>query len=157
FTVSQMAPPDLAPYTPSGWSGPLVLTTRQGDTTTASTITTGDSVYVNWAFLNQGSTAAQGPFGVELLLDGTPVQTWSRTVPLDPDHYVWLTDYSLGRLPAGQHTITVVADYLNQVAESDETNNTATYTFTVTQPALPDLAPYTPAGWSGALVLSTQR
>jgi subtilase family serine protease len=156
FTVTQSASADLAPYTPSGWSGPLVVSTQSGSTTTAFTITTADSVYVNWAFINQGSVAISNAFGVELLLDGVQVNTWSANVPLNPNFYTFIRDYNLGQLAAGSHTITVVADYLNQVAETNENNNTATYTFTVTPPALPDLAPYTPTGWSGPLVISTQ-
>ena len=155
FTVTQPALPDLAPYTPSGWSGPLVVSTQSGNTTSASTITATDTVYIDWAFINQGSAAINNAFGVELLLDGTQVHTWSAGVPLNPNQYTYVTDYSLGQLATGTHTVTVVADYQNTVTESNESNNTETYTFTVTQPALPDLAPYTPSAWSGPLVVST--
>ena len=156
FTVTQSALPDLAPYTPSGWSGPLVVSTESGNTTAASTITTAQTLYIDWAFLNQGSVAINNAFVVELLLDGNEVQIWSAGLPIGPNQYTDITDYSLGQLAAGPHTVTVVADYLNQVTESDKTNNTETFTFTVTQPPLPDLAPYTPSGWSGPLVVSTQ-
>jgi subtilase family serine protease len=156
FSVTQTALPDLAPYTPSGWSGPLVVSTQAGDTSTAFTITTADSVYIDWAFINQGSVAINNAFGVELLLDGTQVHTWPAGVPLNPNFYTYITGYSLGQLAAGSHTVTVVADYLNQVTESNKNNNSISDTFTVTQPALPDLAPYTPSGWSGPLVVSTQ-
>jgi hypothetical protein len=122
---------NLAPYTPTGWSGPLVVSTQAGNTTTASTITTADNVYIDWAFINQGNAAITTPFQTELLLDGTQVQTWPATVPLNPSDYTHITDYSLGQLAAGTHTVTVNADYLDQVAESDKTNNTATFTFTV--------------------------
>ncbi len=155
FTVTQAALPDLAPYTPSGWSGPLVVSTQSGNTTSASTITATDTVYIDWAFINQGSVAITSAFGVELLLDGTQVKTWSAGVPLNPNTYTYVTDYSLGQLATGTHTVTVVADYQNTVTEGNESNNTETYTFTVTQPALPDLAPYTPLAWSGPLVVST--
>ena len=157
FTVTPSALPDLAPYAPTGWSGPLVVSAQSGNTMSASTITTADTVFIDWAFLNQGSVAINNAFGVELLLDGTEVQTWSAGIPMGANQYEDITDYSLGQLAAGQHTVTVIADYLDQVAESNKNNNTATYTFTVAQPPLPDLAPYTPSGWSGPLVVSTQQ
>ena len=156
FTVTQPALPDLAPYTPSAWSGPLVVSTLSGSTTTATTISTTNTVYIDWAFINRGNAPINTAYQIELLLDGTEVQTWSGPVPLNPSYYTYINDYSLGQLAAGSHTVTVVADYLNQVTESNENNNTTTYTFTVTQPGLPDLAPYTPSGWSGPLVVSTQ-
>jgi len=156
FTVTAPGLPDLAPYTPSGWSGPLVVSTVASNTNTAFTITTADNVYVDWAFINQGSAAINNAFGVELLLDGAEVNTWSVSAPLDANYYTYITGYSLGQLTAGSHTITVVADSLNQVTETNKNNNTSTYTFTVAQPALSDLAPYTPSGWSGPLVVSTQ-
>jgi subtilase family serine protease len=156
FTVADNALPDLAPYTPLGWSGPLVVSTQFGNRLTTATITTADTVYVNWAIINQGGSAITNAFSMELLLDGTPVKTWPGPVSLNADFFTYITDYDLGQLAAGQHTLTLVADYFNQVTESDKTNNTASYTFTVTQPALPDLAPYTPTGWSGPLVVSTQ-
>ena len=133
--------PDLAPYTPSGWSGPLVVSTQSGNMTTATTITTADTVYIDLAFLNQGNTAITTAFQTELLLDGTQVHTWSAGVPLDPGFYTYVQNFSLGQLAAGSHTVMVVADYLNQVTESNKNNNTFSYTFTVTQPALPDLCP----------------
>ncbi len=155
ITVNQ-ALPDLAPYTPSGWSGPLVVSTQSSNTTTATTITTANTVYIDWAFLNQGNASITTAFQTELLLDGKQVTTWSTGAPLNPTIYIYVKDYSLGQLAAGSHTVTVVADYLNQVTESNKNNNTISDTFTVTQAALPDLAPYTPSGWSGPLVVSTQ-
>ena len=111
-----------------------MVSTQLGDTSTGTAITTADTVYIDWAFLNQGNTAITTPFQTELLLDGTQVHTWSADVPLDPSFYTYVTDFSLGQLSAGSHTVTVVADYLDQVTESNKNNNTVSYTFTVTQP-----------------------
>ncbi|HEV8063152.1 MAG TPA: CARDB domain-containing protein, partial [Gemmataceae bacterium] len=156
FTVSQPDLPDLAPFTPLGWSGPLVVSTLAGDTTTATAISTSNTVYIDWAFINRGSANITSQFETELLLDGTQVQTWSATLPLYQSYYTYITDFSLGELSAGSHTVTVIANYLNQVTESNSDNNTETFTFTVTPPGLPDLAPYTPGGWSAPLVVTTR-
>jgi hypothetical protein len=42
-------------------------------------------------------------------------------------------------LTVGMHTLWVAADWMNQVGESDETNNWTSISFNVTQPTLPDL------------------
>ena len=127
-----------------------MVSTQAGDTTTAFTITTADSVYIDWAFINQGSVAINNAFGVELLLDGTQVHTWPAGVPLNPNFYTYINDYSLGQLAAGNHTVTVVADYLNQVTEGNENNNTATYTFTVARAGVPGPGAYRPSGMERA-------
>ena len=156
FTVTQPDLPDLAPFTPLGWSGPLVVSTLANATTTATTISTANTVNIDWAFINRGDADITAQFTTELLLDGTQIQTWSATLPLPESYYTFVTDFSLGKLSAGSHTITVIANYLNQVSESNDDNNTETYTFTVTPPGLPDLAPYTPTGWSMPLVVTTR-
>ncbi len=156
FTVTPPGLPDLAPYTPTGWSAPLVVTTRSGNTVTAATVTTANTVYIDWAFINQGSSAITTNYQTELLLDGTQIHTWAADVPLNPNFFTYITGFDLGQLSAGSHTVTVITDYLDQVNESNKNNNTETYTFTVVQPPLPDLAPYTPPGWSAPLVASTQ-
>src|SRR5581483_9470883 len=134
FTVSAPAQPDLTPFTPNGWDGPIVVATAPGGTTDAGTLTTGDTLYVDWAVLNQGTVSITTPFQVDLLLDGNLVNSWSAGLPLDPRFYTHVNDYSLGQLPAGTHTLTLVADSGDQVAESDETNNRFSYTFSVTAP-----------------------
>ena len=124
-------------YTPSGRSGPLVVSTEQGDTTTATTITTTSTIYIDWAFINQGNASIDTTFHTELLLDGKQVTTWYTNPPLGPTIYAFVTDFRLGLLTAGSHTVTVVANYLDEVTESDQTNNTESYTFTVTAPPPP--------------------
>jgi hypothetical protein len=156
FDVTQAPLADLTPFTPVGWSAPLVVSTLQGNTTTATTISTANTIYIDWAFINSGNTDITTPFQFELLLDGTDVQTWSATIPLDQSFYTYVTDFSLGSLSAGSHTVEVIADYLNQLTLGDRSTRTETYTFTIAPPGPPDLEPFTPAGWSGPLVVSTQ-
>jgi hypothetical protein len=126
--------PDLAPYAPSGWSGPLVVTNQAGSTT-ASALTTGDTAYIDWAVVNQGNAPATASFHTQLLLDGTVVATWVTSPPLNPNNYTFVRDFSLGHLAAGSHTLTLVTNSQNEVTESDYTNNSASVTLTVKQPA----------------------
>ena len=145
-----------APFTPTGWSGSLVVSTQSGIFTTPSAISTANTVYLDWAFINQGGMTISTPFQTELLLNGNQVQTWPATVPLNAGGTEQITNFNLGQLAAGTYTVTVITDYTNQVTESNKNNNTESFTFTVIPPPLPDLAPITPSGWSGPVVASTQ-
>lgn len=156
FNVTQAPLAQLTPFTPLGWSGPLVVSTLQGQTTTATTISTANTIYIDWAFINSGNTDITTPFQFELLLDGTRVQTWSALVPLDQSFYTYVTDFSLGSLSAGSHTVQVIADYLNQLTLGARSITSETFTFAVAPPGPPELEPFTPAGWSGPLVVSTR-
>ena len=54
-------------------------------------------------------------------------------------------------------TITAYVDYLNQITEADETNNTVSQTITISDNSgYSDLAFYIPSGWDDKLVISTQ-
>src|SRR5205085_1477540 len=126
FNVAAPAEPDLTPYQPSGWSGPIVLATQSGGTTSSSSFTSNDTLYVDWAVTNQGVGPVTNAFHTELLLDGNVVTTWSTNPPLDTGHYTSIQDFNLGKLSAGSHTLKIITDYQNEVGESNETNNTAT-------------------------------
>jgi hypothetical protein len=149
--------PDLAPYQPSDWDGPIVVATQAGGTTDASTIITTDTVYVDWAAINQGNAAVTDTFHSELLLDGNPVTTWYTDPPVDPTGYVYVRDFSLGQLTAGSHTLTLVIDYRGEVTENNEDNNTVTITFLVNQaPAITSAASTTFAvGTPGSFTFTT--
>ena len=134
ITVEQGALPDLAPYRPSGWSDALVIAKAAGTTTDASSFTTDDDIYVNFALSNADS-ATGGPFYVVMYLDGELCGAWEYAA-MDANKYRPLTDLSLGKLSAGQHSVVFLIDPLDNVAESDEENNGYGKTFTVTQKAV---------------------
>lgn len=149
--------PDLAGHQLTGWDGPLVVSTQTGTNRHAGTITTVNTVYIDWTVINRGNAGITGSFETQLFLDDLLKQTWTTNAPLGPNWTTGIQDYNLGTLTAGNHVLRLVIDPQNAQAESEETNNTVTYPFTVsaTSTALPDLAPYQPDGWSGKLVLST--
>lgn len=155
FVVAGSQLPDLAPYAPTGWSSAIVTTTSTGSTANASTITTSQPVYVDWAAQNLGKAPTADTFYTTLSLDGKVVSTWYTTPPLYVNYYTTVRDYALGKLSAGTHTLTLSINYDHALAESSYGNNTYTRTFTVTSAALPDLAPFTPSGWSAPVVATT--
>jgi hypothetical protein len=143
--------PDLLPVVPTGWSGSIVVSTVAGSSTDGSPVG-GSPVWVDLAATN-GGTAAAGPFAVRLEVDGTVAMTWSVTGLAVGANWT-ATDWTT-TLAAGSHTLKLVIDAASAVAESNEANNQAERTLSWSVPALPDLVPTTPSGWSGPIVVST--
>lgn len=137
LAVTYPAKSNLTPYQPNGWSDKIVVSNAVGVYTDSTPLYTTDSLYVNWAVTNSGSMAAPTGFLVALYLDSVLKQTWSaNAIPVN--YYSYVTDYSLGHLSAGTHTIRIVADSAHAISESDESDNE--YTKTVTVQAAPVLS-----------------
>jgi subtilisin family serine protease len=149
------AAPNLIPYQPAGWSDKIVVSTTTGTTTDSTTLTTTDTLYVDWAVLNNGDTATGSSFVSGLYVDGAVKWYWTVPSPLNPNYYYPVTDYLLGSLSAGTHTLTITNDVFGGIAESNEADNAYTKTIVVNPPSYPNLTPYQPPGWSGKIVVST--
>jgi subtilase family serine protease len=145
--------PDLTPFKPDGWSDKIVVTNRIDTYTDDVPLSTTDEIFIDWAVINNG-TATTALFITRLFLDGILI-TWSETpAPLPASYYTYIQDFSIGRLPAGTHTIQIVADATNTIAESNEANNEYSRSFVITGSSLADLTPFKPDGWSGKIVVS---
>jgi len=151
--------PELQPYRPwvsSDWNWNwIVISTCKDTHTDNSPIVTLNDVYVDVSFGNFSYTTAAGAFKVKVELDGSSEFTYSP-LSLGARKCLTLSDISLGKLSAGEHTITFSVDYLEQVSESDETNNVQSRQFTVDE-SEPDLIPYQRQGWSDVIVVSNQK
>jgi subtilase family serine protease len=90
-----------------------------------------DTIYVDWAAINAGSVATTKTFYTALSVDGTLRTYWTTAPPLNPNFYAYVSDYSIGSLSAGTHTIKIVVDVSNVVTETNESDNTYTKTITV--------------------------
>jgi hypothetical protein len=121
---------NLTPHQPFGWSDRIVVSRSTGTTFDSSSLTTADSLYIDWAVINNGNTWTETKFFVDLYVDGVQRASWYSASVL-PNDYVYINDYSLGRLPVGTHTIRVVADPSGVISESSETDNQYTKTITV--------------------------
>ncbi len=137
--------PDLKSYAPSGWDGPIVVSTVTDTNRNSSTITTADKIYVDFAFVNAGDADA-GAFYISVSLDDSVIYEVKFEYGLASKFYHTIKDFDLlkyveGPLSVGTHTIKFVVDSKNDIKESDETNNTFEKTFTVTAAAVkqPDL------------------
>lgn len=132
FTSSPAGAVNLTPFRPSDWSSRLVLSSTRG-THSESAITSTDTVYVDWAVINSGSTWTQTRFNTRLYLDGVEIASWSSQPPLTPNFYSYIEDHPLGSLSEGTHTLKIVTDVGNIVPESSESDNEFSKTITVSR------------------------
>ncbi|HAB52147.1 MAG TPA: hypothetical protein DCE80_08270, partial [Ignavibacteriales bacterium] len=145
FASASYALPNLTPHKPSGWSDKIVVSTTTGTNSDSSTIYTSDTVYVDWAVINNGSANINTTFYTKLYIDGSYKSSW-YTSSLDVNYYTNFTDYSIGQLSAGAHTIKIVTDETGVISESNESDNEYSKTITVTAVAdsKPNLTPHKP-------------
>lgn len=120
--------PNLTPYTPSGWDYPIVPANTTG-TYTVNSLYTNQNTYIDWALINSNASIAN-TFRSCLYFDNTEVQCWN-TNGLGQNYYAYIEDWALNIVPSvGAHTLKIVTDVDNVVAESNESDNVWAQTFT---------------------------
>ena len=121
FTIQPAPLPDLAPYPRPGASDPIVVS-LYADSPYQTDLISGQSAYFYWGFKNIGQSDA-GPYHTQVLIDGQV--------------YIDYPDSGLGAgnlggqdnwrdddyIAPGWHTLKIITDAYNQVAESNENNN----------------------------------
>ena len=123
--------PNLTPYKPASWSDRIVVSKTTGTNTDSLPFYTTDTLYVDWAVINNGTGATSATFYTRLYVDTVEKQSWYTPPPLNVNYYLSATDYSIGTLSAGTHTIKIVADSTNAIGESNEADNEYTKTIRV--------------------------
>jgi hypothetical protein len=136
-TADFCGPKNLTPFKPATWSDKIVVSRVTGSNTDDSPLYTTDTLSVDWAVMNDGTAAVSGAFYTDLYLDGVRIASWSSDPPLNPGYYTYVTDYSLGSLSAGTHTLSIVADSTHAVNENNESDNGYTKTINVINPPPP--------------------
>jgi hypothetical protein len=105
---------------------------RPGSTETG-TLDVNLVTYIDWSIRNTGKDQAPGNFGVDLYLDDVFVHRWQGT-SIQPGGTAGIRDWdqlaSFVRVTAGAHTLRLIVDPTNVVAESDESDNTSERKFT---------------------------
>ena len=127
----QVQKPNLTPYQPTGWSDKIVVSNITGTNTGTSVLYTTDTLYVDWAVINNGQIATSTRFYSALYIDEVLKQQWYTDPPVDPGYYTTVLDFSIGSLTAGTHTIKIVADSTGVINESNEGDNEYTKKITV--------------------------
>jgi len=140
-TITVVGPPqaDQTPGKPSVWNDKLPVGITQLNAVAAHNYTgayySNQTLYVNWAALNQGTAPASG-YKVRLAISG-PVNknyewVWPASIATNPGILsVMPQDQAIGALPAGKYTFTLTIDSGKAVQESDESNNVYTRPITV--------------------------
>jgi len=124
-----------------------------------SPLPTGQSVQFVLTINNQGAGSAQPEWYDCLFLSSNSVFDSSGLLALDSEtsivkvgaSYQVTNQIQLPRLPPGDYYLYAVADYLDQIFESNETNNMLQIPVKVALSAMPDLAP---AGLSGPATMT---
>jgi hypothetical protein len=132
MTINQLSSsdlkPNLTPYNP-GWQGVMVVSNVQG-TKTNNNLTTTDNVYLDYAFANMGNKDTDHQFNYKISLDGKSIIEYVIN-KLSANYYHYKTDYNLGSLSEGEHTLRLVIDLNNEIVESNEEDNTYLISFNV--------------------------
>ena len=151
---SQDSSPNLIPYTPSGWDFPIVPSATTG-TNTVSTLVANQNTYIDWAVINNGASTST-TFVNCLYYDNSQAACWNITGGLNQGFYIYVEDWVLNLTPTpGAHTLRIVADVYNTIAESNESDNTWEHSFTWTGTTQPNLTPFAPTGWDYPIVPSS--
>jgi hypothetical protein len=134
-STSSSSLPNLTPYKPSAWSDRIVVSTVTGTNTDVMYLSPTSTLYVDWAAINNGTAAVTSTFYTQLFVDGVLNHTWyssfSTSSPLNVNAWVYVQDYNLGALSVGTHTLRIVADSGNAIAETNESDNQYTKTIVV--------------------------
>ena len=122
FNPSAQPKPNLTPYTPPGWSDKIVVSTSPGTHIDSNPLYATDTLYVDWAVINDSDAAITSRFYVALYVDGVFKTTWYWD-SFNAHAVGTINDYSIGSLSAGGHTIKIVVDSTGAINENNESDN----------------------------------
>jgi hypothetical protein len=124
--------PDFQPYTPSGWTHPLMIHTVENTVTEPSSFQHGVKYYIAGCSANLGTAdGPASPFGV--YLDGKEVSL-NELIPSEPMGTYFQSPNVLGTtvtFTKGTHKIEVILNPGTSVYEANHNNNDYTRTITV--------------------------
>ena len=148
--VSQFAQggmPNLRPYQPRDWSNRIVVSSEEDTHSDSFLLRDTDNLFVDFAVVNAGSASVTESFRVELFVDERLALAYeserSSASPLMSNYFMSLSDIWIGRLSAGTHTLKIVVDTEDAVAESNEQDNEYSRTITVRQGSVSGCFPLT--------------
>jgi serine protease len=115
--------PDLAPYAPGGWTAQIVPSNTTGTNTVPANLPPAPATtYIDYSWVNWSRYATVDSSPVRLYRDDVWIASSTAGSHL-PFTYRWTGDFSHA-VRGGLHYLKLVADPLDAVDESIETNNT---------------------------------
>jgi hypothetical protein len=142
--------PNLTPYKPEGWSDKVVVSKVTGTLSDSSVFYTADDLFVDLAIWNEGPGPTSYWASIYLYVDGVEKDPWWTPKEMSAGQSVKVFDYPIGVLDAGPHQIKVVVDKLQDIEETNESDNEYTKTITVMQPTGSIKVNIMPDGLAGA-------
>ncbi len=121
YTSERTTEPNLAPFTPAGWGGPLVAGMARGDRVTGY-LKANDTTFVSFAFINGGLSDIAVDFQVRFTVDGALDASWTMQGGVPVNSYVTVEDHPV-IVGAGPHVLAFDIDPLFEVGETDEGDN----------------------------------
>ena len=139
--------PNLRPFQPRDWSNRIVVSNEEDTHSDSFLLRDTDDLFVDFAVVNAGAASVTETFRVELFVDERLALTYeserSPSAPLMSNYFMSLSDIWIGRLSAGTHTLKIVIDAEDAVAESNERDNEYSRTITVRQSSVSGCFPLT--------------
>ena len=154
------------------WDRPLVLSPAKNVRRDVPGISVDDAPYISFGVTNSGVAPVTRPFFVDIYFDEYLVHRFPIGGELPPNFSVDLSDWpglaQVVKIVPGDHALRIVVDSTHLIPEANETDNVFEQTFrwepsrvqrslTPTPAAvrLPNLAPFTAAGWDAPVVASS--
>ena len=127
--------PTASNVPPTGWDNPIVISAITGTNTSEPAFYENQTLYLDIAIINNGTCNATQTVKANVFLDGVFKTTITYPI-LNANFFGSWQDFVIsGPLAVGNHTIQVDIDSPNLIAETNESDNTFTRTFTVQQGA----------------------
>ncbi len=126
---------DAMPVTPSGWSGPIVVTTGTGTNTSSAVLEGGNSVYIDIAITNNGNANITETFNTCLYFDVTTLVHCWAIAGLTSNTNFTVEDYEMTYIAvaaqSGLHSLQLKIDEAGAIlSEANTGNNNFTGNFT---------------------------
>ncbi|MBM3944480.1 MAG: hypothetical protein FJ317_03190, partial [SAR202 cluster bacterium] len=126
FVPAELTLPNLVPGWLWQWDGPIVVSNLK-ETHRDSRMSPLSSVYLDIVVYNESIVAAEQSFDVDLYFDGQKVNTFTLRAPVLGRTFIIQDDWDgllrSVQIKEGPHTLKMVIDPKNTVAEVDETDN----------------------------------
>uniref|UniRef100_UPI003217A0B3 CARDB domain-containing protein n=1 Tax=uncultured Draconibacterium sp. TaxID=1573823 RepID=UPI003217A0B3 len=151
---SAQASYNFIPYQPDGWDSKIVISTVTGTNTSSATINSDETLYLDFAMVNTGTSNYSDTVFLVLYIDDVLREEY-YVVGLDALSYVEAQDEEVEPLSAGTHTFKIVVDPENKIEETNESDNEYSRSKTITGTVCVNLTPHQPAGWDDKIVVST--
>lgn len=129
YTSRQLVAPNLTAFAPAGWSDSMVGNVIKSSRTTGY-LASEDTTYISFALANTGLADISEDFALELKLDDTILGNWTLSGGMATGTYFPVEEIPLFVEEEGDYTLTATLDLFGNVAESDESDNIITRTWT---------------------------